>query len=172
MKHAFLNHNKAVPVVSPGTATTSAIDSDWVGLAHGAGVVFTVIVNEGRASTADDNTVTLRQATSAAGDDAKTLIPRRAYVRASGTNLAAAAAATPSVIEAENGAIDIHVDGDMTSIIEIEIDASELDVNSDFTHVQARLASVGSSTTTVGITAIVTDLHHVMDPTELPNVLA
>lgn len=172
MKHTQLNMSKFVPVSEPGRATTGANSSDWVGLAHGTGVVFRVIMEEGRAAAADDNTLTFQQATDASGAGGKALVPRRAYVRASGTSLAAAAAATPTVIEASNGAIDIHIDGDMTSIVEVEIDASELDVNNNFAFVRARLAGVGSSTTQATMLAEVTGLRQVLDPVHQPNVLA
>jgi len=174
MKHSFLNHNKIVAVTNgTAVATTGAVNSDWVSMKHGNSVVFTVIVNEGRAAAADDNTVTLRQARTAAGGGAKALVPRRAYRRAHATDLASAAEATPvEIARNASGAIDIHVDGDESSIIDIEVDASELDVNDGFAFVQARLAAVGSSTTTAAIIATVADLHHAMDPVNLPNVLA
>ena len=172
MKHGFLNHNKVVPLSTPGDATTSAVNSDWIGLAAGAGVVITVIVTEGRSGAQDDNTITLRQATAAAGTGAKAFVPRRAYVRSSATSLILAASADPTVIEAADGAIDIHVDGDVSSIIDIEVDASELDVNNNFTHLQARLSGVGSSSTTVTIVGVATGLFHVTNPRHQADVLA
>lgn len=172
MKHAQLNMSKSVPLNTPGGATTGATNSDWVGLRHGEGVVFRVVLTEGRAAAADDNTLTFRQATDAAGTGAKAFVPRRAYVRADGTSLADAAAATPTEIEAVNGAIDIHIDGDMTSVIDVEIDAAELDVNNDFAFLQARLAGVAGSTTTTTISAEVVGLRQVLSPLHQPNVLA
>ncbi len=173
MKHSFLNRNKVVPILEPGSATTGALSSDWVSLAHGTGVMIQVVIEEGRAAAADDNTITLRQATSAAGAGAKALVPRRAYRRASGTSLADAAAATPDVIErAADGSLDMHVDGDMTTIYDIEIDASELDVNNDFAFIQAQTAAVGSSSTQVSMTAIACGLFHSLAPQHIANVLA
>lgn len=173
MKHSFLNRNVVVPLVTPGSATTGALDSDWISLAHGTGVALQVVVNEGRANQADDNTITLRQAKTAAGGDAKALVPRRAYRRAHATSLADAAAATREAIErASDGSIDMHVDGDMSTIYDIEIDASELDVNNDFAFIQARLAAVGSSSTTVGISGTACGLFQILAPQHAPNVLA
>ncbi|MYA17673.1 MAG: hypothetical protein F4Z28_13390 [Gammaproteobacteria bacterium] len=173
MKHSFLNRNKVVPILEPGSATTGALSSDWVSLAHGAGVAIQIVIEEGRAAAADDNTITLRQAKDAAGDDPIDLVPRRAYRRSSATSLADAAAATPEVIErAADGSLDMHVDGDMTTIYDIEIDASELDVNNDYAFIQARTAAVGSSTTQVSMTAIACGLFQVLAPEHLANVLA
>ncbi|MYA16177.1 MAG: hypothetical protein F4Z28_05105 [Gammaproteobacteria bacterium] len=173
MKHAFLNRNKIVPIAGPAAATTGAVDSDWVSVAHGTGVAFQVVIEEGRANQADDNTITLRQAKTAAGGDPIDLVPRRAYRRSSGTSLADAAAATPEVIERDaDGNLDLHVDGDVTTIYDIEIDASELDVNDDYAFVQARTAAVGSSTTTVTMTAIACGLRQILAPQHLANVLA
>jgi len=173
MKHSFLNRNVQVPLVTPGKATTSGTDSDWISLAHGTGAAFQVVVTEGRAGAADDNTITLRQAKTAAGGDAKALIPRRAYRRAHASDLPSAAAATREVIErAADGSIDMHVDGDMTTIYDIEIDASELDVNNDYGFIQARLSSVSGSTTTVSISGTACGLFQILAPQHLANVLA
>lgn len=166
-KHSYLNHNKAVPLVTPGTGTGSAVNSDWVGVAHGTGVAFQVVINEGRGAN-DDNTLSFRQASAAAGTGAKALVPRRAYRRAHATDLASAAAATPEEIAGG----DLHIDGEMNTIYDVEFDASELDLANNFSHIQARLGGVGSSTTTISITATVCDLRHAVDPTETPNVLA
>lgn len=173
MKHSFLNRNKTVPLATPGSATTGAIDSDWIALKHGTGVALQVVVTKGRANDADDNTITLRQAKTAAGGDAKALVPRRAYRRAAAASLPAAAAATPTVIERDsNGALDMHVDGDQFTVYDIEIDASELDVNNDFGFIQARLSQVGSSTTTASITGTACGLFQILAPQHLANVLA
>jgi len=172
VKHSFLNRNKVVPINTPGSTTSSAINSDWVSLAHGTGVVISLTFEEGRANQADDNTLTFRQAKTAAGGDAKALVPRRAYVRAHATDVPTAAAATPTVIEAVDGAIDIHVDGDLNQVIDVEFDASELDVNNDFKFVQARLAAVGSSTAQATMTAIACGLRQVLAPQHLADVLA
>lgn len=167
MRHAFLNSNVQVPLNTPGSATTSTINSDWVGLEHGTCAAFMIIIEEGRANQADDNTLTFRQATDAAGASVKEFVPRRAYRRAHATNIASAAAAKREEIDSD----DMHIDGDMHTIYEVEIDASELDVNNDFTHLQAGTSQVGGSTTKVTITATVADLRHKMDPVYLPNVL-
>ena len=167
-KHSDLNHNAMVPLSTPGTATTGRVNSDWISLAHGSGVKIEVIVTEGRAAAADDNTLTFLQATTASGGSSKAFVPRRAYRRADGTSMQDAAAATRVEVDAS----DMHIDGDMTTIYEVEIDASELDVNNDFKFIRASLAGVGGSTTTATIIGRAIDLRHAVDPVQIPDVLA
>ena len=167
MKHAFLNCNRIVPIHTR-SATTSAIASDWASLAHGSGLVIEVVVTEGRAAAADDNTLTLQQATSNSGGGSKALVPRRAYRRSNATNLASAAAAALS--EIDGGAM--HVDGNLTTIYDVEIDASELDVENGFKYVSAHLAAVSGSTTHAWMMAIASDLRQKVAPGEQVNVLA
>lgn len=167
MKHAFLNCNRIVPIAGR-SVTTAAIDSDEVSLAHGSGLVIEVVVTEGRSGASDDNTITLTQSKTAASGSSKALVPRRAYRRAHATDLASAAAAALTEIDVT----DMHVDGNMTTIYDIEIDASELDVENDFEFVSAHLAAVSSSTTAAWMTAIASDLRQKVAPGEQANVLA
>lgn len=167
-KHSLLNTVVHVPLNTPGSATTSVVNSDYVGLKHGSCVKFTVLVEEGRAAQADDNTLTLRQAKTAGGGDVKAFVPRRAYRRAHATDIAAAAAAARRDISGSA----MHIDGNETTIYEVEVDASELDLDDDFKFLQVRTAAVTSSTTQVTMSADVGGLRQKTAPEHLPNVLA
>ena len=159
-----------LPVSTPGAATTGAIDSDWVGLKEYAGVVFCVVLTEGRAAANDDLAITFRQAKSAAGADAKAFTPRRAFVREHATDLPSAAAADPVVVDPVP-ASGIATNGDMSRIVLVEIDAAELDVNDDFAYVQARTPAVSSSTSVVGMTAIPCGAFHKLAPQHMRSPL-
>ena len=168
MKASFLNCNKIVPVVTPGTAMTGRVNSDWVSVAHGSGVVFSVTITEGRANQSDDNTITLQQGISATGNQAKTLRPTRAWLRQSGTSLEAAASATATALNTS----DMHTDGDMANVVDIEIDASELDTENDYGFVRIRTEAVSGATSRIGAVAIAVNLRHKVNPTAYPDVLA
>ena len=172
--HSWLNRLRMVPLSADAVITT-AINSDWIGLKEYRGVIITVVTAAGRSTTQDDQTLTLRQATTNAGATAKALVPRRAY-RRQGSDLAAAAAATPTVLETPS--TGVHLDGDMVNIVDIELDASELDVNTadvngnHFAYVQARLPAVSGGTARAHITALAVAPRQVLAPEQLANPLA
>lgn len=166
-KRSGLNMLRTVPLLSPA-AISAARTGDYMGLQHYKGVILTMIGLVGRSAAQDDTTLTVRQAQAAAGTGSKTLTPRNAYVR-EGATLAAAAAATPVLHEKPES---IVTNGDMVSIVDIEIDAAELDVENDFTHVTLRTGAVGSGTRVVEFNGIACDPHYATDPRYLQNPLA
>ena len=86
-------------------------------------VVFSFYGDEGRTGASDDTTITLQQATTAAGGNVKTFTPRRAY-RREGSTISNAIGATATVREGDS----LVTNGNGHSILDVEIDASELDV--------------------------------------------
>ena len=166
-KRSALNNLKTVPLLA-AVAISAQRTGDYMGLKKYRGAVLTMVGSVGRNGANDDTTLTVLQATSAAGAGAKALTPRNAYVR-EGATLAAAAAATPVLHENPE---NIVTNGDMVSIVDIEIDAAELDVNNEFAYVTLQTAQVGSGTRTVEFNGIACDPHHATDPRYLANPLA
>lgn len=164
-KHSFLNHNYPLPLALAADAG-SAVDSDWISLKESQCVTLLVVLSEGRAGAADDTTVVVRQASAAVGTGAKAFAPRRWYRKEDATDLPSTAAL--GWTERADGATN----GDMTSILAVEIDASELDVENDFSYVSIRVPGVGSSGREATVIGIAGGMRHATDPTELRNPLA
>ena len=169
MIHGALSDMVPLPVCTPGSANTGAVDSDWVSLKDYADVVFCVVLTEGRGGAADDLAVSFRQATSAAGAGAKAIVPRRAYLREHATDLPSAAAADASEIV---DPATVPTNGDMSRIVLVEFDAAQLDVNNDFAYVQARTPAVAGATSVVAMTAIPCMAFHKLAPDEMKSPLA
>ena len=163
MKHEALNMLRTSKLTQEA-AISSGQNTPYLSLKNYRSVVFTFYGDIGRANAADDTTITIQQADTNSGGNAKTLTPRRAY-RREGSSIANAIGATPTEVAGDA----MVTNGNMHSILDIEIDAAELDVNNDFAFVRARFTAVGSGTRTASFSGISYGARHMTDPVHLAN---
>ena len=165
MKHEALNHLRTLELTAEATIAT-AQNTPYVSLKNYRSVVFTFLGDIGRTGASDDTTITIQQATTNSGGDVKAITPRRAYRREALTFVEASQA-----IPTELAGNAMLTNGNQISIVDIEIDASELDVSNGFAYVRARFAAVASGTRRARFAAIAygpryaTDPVHLADPT-------
>ena len=165
--HSWMNSNRNVDLTEAATITT-AQNSDWLGFKGYKGVVVTFKGSKGRAAAVDDTTISFWQAKTNAGVGAKAFTPRRAWLR-EGATLALANAAAPVMVDA---AATFTTNGDGFSILEVEIDASTLDVDNGFAYVQGRFAAVASATRTGQFCGTAYGAYYGTSPDVLKNPLA
>ncbi len=133
--------------------TTGANTGDWLSLENYKGCI--ILLHAGLGTAGDDPVMTLQQATDAAGTGAKTLaLPagsNRVWDKQAATSHASTG--TFSVVAATDAKITTTA-GDYTGnatsaeqdlIVLIDIHAEDLDVDNDFTFIQASVADVGAA---------------------------
>ena len=163
MKHDGLNMIRTSQLTQEQTITATR-NTPYLSLKNYRSVIFTFYGDIGRANAADDTTITLRQAKTGSGGSAKAFTPRRAYLR-EGSTIDAAIQDTPT--EVSGGSMVTN--GNMHSILDVEVDASELDLANDFAFVRASTAAVGSATRTASFHAVSYGPRHMTDPRHLAN---
>ena len=163
MKHEALNMLRTIPLTQEAAIST-AQNTPYVSVKNYRSVVFSFYGDEGRSGASDDTTITLQQATTAAGGSAKTFTPRRAY-RREGTTISNAIGATATVREGDS----LVTNGNGHSILDVEIDASELDVANRFAYVRAQFAAVSGGTRTARFSAIAYGPRYATSPEHLIN---
>ena len=164
MKHEALNMLRTLPMTQEAAIST-AQNTTYMSMKDYRSLVISFYGDTGRSSNSDDTTITLQQAKTSAGGSAKTLTPRRAYLR-EGNSLANALKATPTEVVGSA----MVTNGDGHSILDIEIDASELDLANDFAYVRARFAAVGSGTRTARFDCIAYGPRYATNPEHLRAV--
>ena len=139
-------HDAATKIVSaivPRDLSTgsAAKQGDWVELSKYDSV--TVVYTSDAGTAGEDPTVKLRQATSAAGANAKDLDAGQWYVAQH------ASALTDSFAE-DGTAGEFEDDGETQCIARIEVTADQLDVNNDFRYVQVHVSDSGATAGKLG----------------------
>ena len=163
MKHEALNTLKTVPLTQE-VAISTAQNAPYLSLKNYRGLVITFYGDAGRSLAADDTTITLQQATDNSGGSAKAFTPRRAYLREGSSQINAISDAASEV-----AGDSLVTNGDGHSILDIEIDASELDLANDFAYIRPRFAAVSGGTRTARFSAIAYGPRHATNPENLAN---
>ena len=134
---------KVVVGLVPQVITGAAENGDFVSLALYDSA--TVLYSSDVGTTSEDVTVTLRQAKTAAGGDAKDLDAGQWYV---------AQNVSPTALGdtfAEDGtAGEFEDDGETACVARVEVTADQLDTANDFAYVSVRVDNSGTGTTKYG----------------------
>ena len=140
MGSPFVQNSQIVSGFVPVDMQAGANTGDWVSVENFNHVAIVFFKAAGTAG--DDPTITVSQATDAAGTSSKALNFTRIYTK-QGT-LSSVANFTLTTQSAANTYTDA-TSAEVQAIWVIEFDADDLDVSSGFTHVQASVADVGSN---------------------------
>ena len=140
MGSPFVQNSQIVSGFVPVDMQAGANTGDWVSVENFNHVAIVFFKAAGTAG--DDPTITVTQATDAAGTSSKALNFTRIYTK-QGT-LSSVANFTLNTQSAANTYTDA-TSAEVQAIWVIEFDADDLDVSSGFTPVQASVADVGSN---------------------------
>lgn len=140
MGSPFVQNSMIVSGFVPVDMQAGANTGDWVSVENFNHVAIVFFKAAGTAG--DDPTITVTQATDAAGTSSKALNFTRVYTK-QGT-LSSVANFTLTTQSAANTYTDA-TSAEVQAIWVVEFDADDLDVSSGFTHVQASVADVGSN---------------------------
>ncbi len=140
MGSPFTQNSQIVSGFVPVDMQAGANTGDWVSVENFNHVAIVFFKAAGTAG--DDPTITVSQATDAAGTSSKALNFTRIYTK-QGT-LSSVANFTLTTQSAANTYTDA-TSAEVQAIWVVEFDADDLDVSSGFTHVQASVADVGSN---------------------------
>ena len=140
MGSPFVQNSQIVSGFVPVDMQAGANTGDWVSVENFNHVAIVFFKAAGTAG--DDPTITVSQATDAAGTSSKALNFTRIYTK-QGT-LSSVANFTLTTQSAATTYTDA-TSAEVQAIWVIEFDADDLDVSSGFTHVQASVADVGSN---------------------------
>lgn len=150
----------------PVNMATAANNGDW----HRIGLYFKkllIVFFKAAGAAGEPPTLTLKQATSAAGADAKALNFTRVYTKV-GADLAAIGQFTEVIQAAANTYAPAA--GDSPAIIAVEISATDLDKNNGFAFVQASVPDVGATAQIGCVLVIGGDPCYIESPA--PSILA
>ncbi len=125
----------------PVNLATAANPGDWVSMENFKRLA--IIFFKGAGTAGDDPTITVTQATDAAGTGSKALNFQR-VARKQGADLFAIGQFTTTAPAAGNTFTNDTL-AETQAIIVIDIDANELDVNNGFKFVQATVSDVGTN---------------------------
>lgn len=135
-----------VPAIRPVDLSTAANSGDWVSLKNAEGVL---VVFHGAIGTAgDDPTVNINQAVDNSGTSSKDLsIPttNRTYKKQAATALTSTGVWTDADGDISSGNWTNADAAEQEALVAIWIDASDLDVDSGFDHIQVTVADVGNN---------------------------
>lgn len=159
MKHSYLNIIKPLVGIEP-SGTDNALTSVWVNLKDYEGAIFVIFATDDAAG--DDVAVTLREAQSNTGTGARALTPR-AWYRASGSAFGEAFTQLTTAA--------VTIEGSENNVLIVEVDAAELDVNNDYTHVQVQTDNGGDAGKVLACVALAVGPRHATAFTELPAAL-
>ncbi len=141
MSAKFAEVANVVAGFNPVNMATAANNGDWVNMERYERCV--VLLFKDASTAGDDPTLTLQQATSNAGANAKNLLFDTIWVKQD-TTLAAVGTYTKVTQTAATSYTDATSAED-TAIWIVEIRAEDLDVSGGFTHVQASVADTGTN---------------------------
>jgi hypothetical protein len=143
--------------IVPQNITGAAKATAWIGLKQGRKLRFVIL---GGAWAGGTPAVTLTQASDAAGTGDKALAFTRHFTVSGDTVTEVAVTSnTFNLADAAN------------QMVIIEVDASDLDVNNNFSYVKLNIASPGANADFLAVFAEVYDLLHSGKPSTLPTVL-
>ena len=140
MGSPFVQNSQIVSGFVPVDMQAGANTGDWVSVENFNHL--SIVFFKAAGTAGDDPTITVSQATDAAGTSSKALNFTRIYTK-QGT-LSSVANFTLTTQSAANTFTDA-TSAEVQAIWVIEFDADDLDVASGFTHVQASVADVGSN---------------------------
>jgi len=140
-----ISENSSIILDPPVDINGGAITTPYTNMAEGKDL--TVMIVTGAIAANASAAVTLNQASDAAGTGSKTLSYAGYY-----TVTTVAGADVPTYTA---GALSIR-DADDNKVFLIEVDASQLDVQNDFDHVEAAVADPGQSTI-LGVVSVLTN---------------
>lgn len=136
----FLETHQLVSSFVPVDMQTAANNGDWVSLVNFNRVL--CVLFKGIGTAGDDPVFTLRQAQDASGTNAKALTFTNVYEKVgTQTGIAGFTAVTQAAANTYTNAASAEAQ----AIIAVEIDATMLDVNGNFTHVQMQIPDVGGN---------------------------
>ena len=157
----FLATLNIQPVILPQD-TTPAATSDWVSLENYASVIFSILLDDGSA-TSDDLKLNVRQATDNAGGSAKNVDSRTWRVKTAGGDVDASGAYV------DNVGTDYDHPGENTAAIQVETGADELDVAGGFKFVAIQ-HDTGTSSKIISASAILCGPRYAVAPDQWPAV--
>lgn len=166
--HNMLSTMQLVPAIVPVDLAGGANDGDWVSLAQYETVIFVVMTAVGTAG--DDATITLNQATSAAGAGSKAL----AVIDEIYQKQAADIATIGQYTQVTQAAAETYVDAagaEAQQLIAIEVPRNLLDVNNGFEYVQLAIADVGANAQLGAALYILTNPRNIKRPDELASAI-
>jgi hypothetical protein len=138
----LVENAQIIPAFLPVNLATAANTGDWVSLANYNHVAIVFIKGPGAAG--EDPTITIAQASDAAGSDTKALTFTVVHKKQAATILTATGTFTRVTQTA--AATFTHTDlGEAAAVIVIEFDAEELDAANGFKFIQASVDDVGST---------------------------
>jgi len=140
MGSPFTQNSQIVSGFVPVDMQAGANTGDWVSVENFNHL--SIVFFKAAGTAGDDPTITVSQATDAAGTSSKALNFTRIYTK-QGT-LSSVANFTLTTQSAANTYTDA-TSAEVQAIWVVEFDADDLDVSSGFTHVQASVADVGSN---------------------------
>lgn len=141
----------------PVNMATAANDGDWVCVRDYGKLV--VLLYKGIGTAGEDPTLTIEQATSAAGAGAKALNFTTVYKKQAATDLQTTAAWTK--VTQASGNTFTHTDlAEQAAIIGIEFDAEDFDTNGGFLFARGRVADVGAAAQIGGLCYILCDARY------------
>jgi hypothetical protein len=134
---------QVVPAFNPVNIATAANTGDWVSLKNYRHL--TILFMQGVGTAAEPATITVNQATAVAGTGTKALTFTSWYKKSAATDLTGTGLFTKVTQAALNTAIiGVGAEGDKATLVLIEINAEDLDVENGFDCVQASVADVGT----------------------------
>jgi hypothetical protein len=141
----FLEENQIVGGFPPVDMQTTANNGDYVNLSNYQKV--TVLFWSVIGTAGDDPTVTFQQASDVAGTGVKALNPdsAKAFKKQAATNLLSTGAWADASADISTNTWTNADSAEQETLVAIDIDADELDVDNDFNCIRATVADVGSN---------------------------
>ena len=138
----LVENAQIVPAFLPVNLSTAANTGDWVSLANYNHVA--IVFLKGPGAAGEDPTITIAQASDAAGSDTKALTFTTIHKKQAATILTATGTFTKVTQSA--AATYTHTDlGEAAAVIVIEFDAQDLDSAGGFKFIQASVDDPGST---------------------------
>lgn len=153
----------------PVDMAAAANNGDYVSVANFKHIA---VVHFGAVGAAGEPpTLTIQQATSAAGGGVKALNFTRVDVKQAATNLQGTAQFT-TVTQAAGNTYTSASNGDKARLWVVEFDADELDVDNGFKFIRATIADVGATAQLGCVLYILTEPRYASQPANMPSVIA
>lgn len=169
MPDQMLSHLQIAQGFLPVDLSAGANDGDWVSLEQYRRCL---VVLYGAAGTAgDDPTLTLEQATSAAGGGAKALTFTDIFRKQAATSLLAVGQYTKTV-QAAAGSYTEATAAEQALIWVVEVDARDLDHANGFKFIRGRVADVGTNAQLGALLYVLGEPRYVDAPENLASALA
>jgi hypothetical protein len=138
---------QVVPAFNPVNLATAANTGDWISMKFFRHL--TILYMQGPGTAAEPATITVSQATAVAGTGSKGLATIASYyIKKAVTDLTGTGAFTKvTQTAASTVVLGVGAEGDKATLVLIEINAEDLDVEGGFDCVQASVGDVGTGPT-------------------------